>query len=355
MVGDGLGAGAREATRLAAVGRHGELAMDALRYAGWVRTSPRDPDELVTDSAAAATALATGVRTRNGSVGVDRRGEPVTSLLDHARRLGKATGLVTTSEVTDATPAAFGAHVTKRGRHRQIARQYVRSSRPDVVLGGGADRWSPKLLERAESAGWQHVTTRRGLARAPGPKVLGLFAERRMFDRGPEGTGRYDPQVPLRAMTRKALDILAADDDGFFLVIEEEGIDEMAHENNARLTIRATRAFDRTVRLVHRFARRNPGTLVVVLGDHVTGGMAVERRGQHRGLDGPFRVKGSKLEFFVDWTGRAHTGEATPLNAEGPGARRLARSQHLTHVHDVVLDVLRGSAGASRARADGVR
>src|SRR5690606_26074279 len=120
LIGDGLGIGAREATRLV----HGELAMDELRFAGWVRTSPADPDAAVTASAAAATALATGVRTRNGSVGVDRRGRARDSLLDLARRSGRSTGLVTTAEVTDATPAAFGAHVADRDRHARIARQY---------------------------------------------------------------------------------------------------------------------------------------------------------------------------------------------------------------------------------------
>jgi len=346
MVGDGLGAGAREATRLVTVGARGRLAMDRLEFAGWVRTDSADRERAVTDSAAAATALATGVRTRNRAVGIDRHGEPVRSLLERAKHRGMATGIVTTSEVTDATPAAFAAHVRKRGRHTAIARQYVRETKPDVILGGGAALWPAKLLARAERAGWELVRSRRELRESRSPRVLGLFSDREMFDAGPEGSrAQYAPDVPLRALTAKALEILSADDDGFFLVVEEEAIDEMAHANNAELTIAATAAFDQAVATVLRFARDNPQTLVVVLGDHETGGMAVESVPEGslpRGVDGPFRIEGSERELVVDWTGRAHTGSATPLSAEGPGAERLARAQHLTDVHDVVLEVLRG-------------
>lgn len=338
-----MGLGAREAARLAKVGRSGRLQMDRLRWTGLVRTDPGDPRHAVTDSAAAATAFATGVRTRNGAVGVRRDGTRVRSLLDDARRLGRATGLVTTSEVTDATPAAFGAHVRQRDAHRRIARQYVRHSRPDVVLGGGARRWGPRLRDEAADRGWELVRDAAGLDAVRGPKVLGLFAPGRMFTAGPEGRGDYDPPVRLRDMTAKALELLSADDDGFFLLVEEEGIDEMAHANNARLTIAATRAFDAAVGVVRRFARENPGTLVVVVGDHETGGMAVERRparGEGADTDGPFDVAGTRLDFFVDWTSTAHTGAATPLTAQGPGARHLARNQHATHVHDVLRAAL---------------
>ncbi|MCU1430933.1 MAG: Alkaline phosphatase, partial [Actinotalea sp.] len=108
VVGDGLSMAARDATRLATVGQDGQLAMDSLRYAGWTYTDSADPEDAVTDSAAAATAFATGVRTLNGAVSVDVDGNPVTTLLEEAGDLRKATGLVTTAQVTDATPAAFG-------------------------------------------------------------------------------------------------------------------------------------------------------------------------------------------------------------------------------------------------------
>ena len=143
LQGDGTGIAHRELVRLATVGQDAELAMDTLDVSGWVHTDPDDPLETVTDSAAAATACATGVRTDNGAVGVDVDGRPVTSLLERARDMGKATGLVTTSQVTAATPAAFGSHVLDRADQSEIARQHLEETRPDVVLGGGEDRWLP--------------------------------------------------------------------------------------------------------------------------------------------------------------------------------------------------------------------
>jgi len=121
--GDGLGLSHRELIRLATVGKDGELAMDGLEYAGWTTTDSADPEDAVTDSAAGATAFASGVRTSNGAVGVDADGNRAPTLLEHARRAGKATGLVTTAQVTDASPAAFGAHVPDRGDQSEIARQ----------------------------------------------------------------------------------------------------------------------------------------------------------------------------------------------------------------------------------------
>lgn len=380
LVGDGLGIGARQAIRLATVGPDEQLAMERLRYAGWTATDSADPVEAVTDSAASATAFATGVRTYNGAVGVDVDGEPVPTLLEQARALGKATGLVTTAQVTDATPASFGAHVADRDDQTEIARQLLEESRPDVVLGGGEDWWHPEgdegaypddpddprpevsrssignLVERAQELGYEYVSTPEELAASRSSRLLGLFANEEMFEQAPEGQGdEYDPVVPLADMTAKALDVLSRDREGFFLLVEEEGIDEMAHHNSAPLMVAAGQAFDETVALVHRFAKRHPGTLVVV-GDHETGGVAVENvdpddeSGDPTSTsdevlqsleDGPFPVAGTDLELVVDWTTSGHTGGATPLDAEGPGAERLARAQHSTDVHDVLLDLMR--------------
>ncbi|MBF0689464.1 MAG: alkaline phosphatase [Cellulomonas sp.] len=382
VVGDGLGIAARDAIRLATVGQDGRLAMDGLRHAGWTRTDSADPEEAVTDSAASATAFATGVRTYNGAVSVDVDGTPVPTLLEHAQRLRKATGLVTTAQVTDATPAAFGAHVPDRADQSEIARQYVDVTRPDVILGGGEDWWYPEgdegahpddpddprpevsrstagdLVARAQAVGYDYVTTAEELAATRSDRVLGLFANEEMFEQAPEGQGdEYAPTVPLATMTAKALDVLSRDRQGFFLLVEEEGVDEMAHANNAARAIQAGQALDETVALVRDFADRHPGTLVVVVGDHETGGLAVENvdaedeSGDTASTDpavtqsledGPFPVAGSDLQFTVDWTTGSHTGGATPLTAQGPGADRLARTQHSTDVFDVLRDVMRG-------------
>ncbi|KQY44389.1 alkaline phosphatase [Cellulomonas sp. Root137] len=382
MVGDGLSIAAREATRLATVGQDGQLEMDSLRYAGWTHTDSADPEEAVTDSAAGATAFAAGVRTYNGAVSVDVDGNPVKTLLEYANDLRKATGLVSTAQVTDATPAAFGSHVPDRGDQSEIARQFIEVTKPDVILGGGEDWWYPvgdpgaypddpadprpevskstigNLVELAEGAGYDYVSTPAELAATDSEKILGLFANEEMFEQFPEGQGdEYAPVVPLTDMTAKALEVLSQDRRGFFLMVEEEAIDEMEHANNAALTLKAGQALDATVALVRQFAASHPGTLVVVVGDHETGGLAIENvsssdesgdptstvPGVLQSLeDGPFPIANSDLQFTIDWTTSGHTGAATPLTAEGPGAERLARSQDNTDVFTVVLDAMRG-------------
>lgn len=381
MVGDGLSIAARDAIRLSTVGQDGQLAMDTLRYAGWTYTDSADPEDAVTDSAASATAFATGVRTYNGAVSVDLDGNPVTTLLERAKALRKATGLVTTSQVTDATPAAFGAHVPNRSDQSEIARQYVEESRPDVILGGGEDWWYPvgdegvfepvpdddpaeiskstvgNLVERAQDTGYTYVSSAEELAATDADRLLGLFANEEMFQQKPEGQGdEYDPLVSLHDMTAKALDVLSRDRHGFFLLVEEEAIDEFEHANNAERTLQAGRSLDETVALAQEFAAHHRGTLVLVVGDHETGGLQIENvdADDESGdpanpsadvtqslEDGPFAVAGSDLQFTVDWTTGSHTGAATPLTAEGPGAERLARAQDATDVHDVVADLMR--------------
>src|SRR5918995_4787695 len=144
FIGDGMGTSQRDLIRYATVGTEGQLAMDSMPYAGRSETSPLDPEAFVTDSAAGGTAIASGVKTFNGAVGIDVDENPVPSVLERAREAGKATGLVTDSQITDATPASFGSHIADRDKQSEIARQYIEESKPDVILGGGEDYWYPE-------------------------------------------------------------------------------------------------------------------------------------------------------------------------------------------------------------------
>jgi alkaline phosphatase len=370
--GDGMGIAARELIRLATVGQDGELAMNRMDVTGLVHTDSADVEEAVTDSAAAATAYATGVRSYNGAIGVDVDGNSVPTLLEQARDAGKATGLVTTSQVTDATPAAFGSHVLDRSDQSEIARQYIEETRPDVILGGGEDFWLPagtagdwpdnpatdpteqskgtagNLVERAQELGYTYVSDADGLAGAPSGPLLGLFANEEMFEHRNEGEGDlYEPSVPLKTMATKALDVLSQDEDGFFLLIEEEGIDEMEHHGNATLTVKAGAALDDTVAMALDFAVRTPGTLVLVIGDHEAGGLAIEsvdeedENGTGDQAEDTIPIANSDLSMTIDWSTGGHTGAAVPVTAEGPGADRLAGFIRNTDVHHAVQYALR--------------
>jgi alkaline phosphatase len=365
FIGDGMGTSHRDLIRYSTVGTERQLAMDSMPVAGRSETSPLDPEAFVTDSAAGGTAIAPGVKTFNGAAGVDVDKNPVQSVLELAKQSGKAAGLVTDSQVTDATPASFGAHVPDRDKQSEIARQYIEESRPDVILGGGEDYWYPEgepgaypdepevdpeeksvgsegnLVKEAQDSGYQYVTNVAELRTASGPRLLGLFANEEMFQQAPEGEDAvYDPVVSLPEMTQKAIDILSQNPDGFFLMVEEEGIDEMAHQSNAGLVIKAGRQLDEAVKVGQCFAQSDPDTLVIVTADHETGSLAIEDTNEIQSdpaypnesgagrtkEDGPFRVANSDKKFLVDWTTTNHTAEDVPVTAMGPGARTWSAS-----------------------------
>ncbi|GAB94997.1 alkaline phosphatase [Kineosphaera limosa] len=376
FVGDGMGASHRTFIQYVNVGPGAKLEMDSMPIAGRSQTFPHDPKAMVTDSAAGGTALATGVKTYNGAIGVDVDGKPVQSVLELAAKHGKSTGLVTTSQVTDATPAAFGAHVKDRGEQSLIAKQFLEISKPQVILGGGEDRWLPpgtpgafpdapaenpkekssgtegNLIEKAQQLGYAYVSDAAGLKATTSNKILGLFANEEMFQQNPEGQGDiYDPIVSLPDMTSKAISTLSRNKKGFFLMVEEEGIDEMAHKSNATMVAKAGKQLDDAVSVAKRFAQKHGDTLVIVVADHATGGLAIEdvpelqddpgypnERGEGRTAeDGPFSAPGTDRKFMVDWTTSNHTAEDVPLTAMGPGSQLLSGVYPNTHVHDVMV------------------
>ncbi|HWS37995.1 MAG TPA: alkaline phosphatase [Actinoplanes sp.] len=356
--GDGMGAAAREAARLYYAGPRGTLTMDGFPASGRLTTSPDDPAKIVTDSAAGASAWSTGVATYNGAISVGPDGDPLPALGVQAKQSGRATGLVTTAQVTDATPAAFFANAKDRAAQDDIARQYLEKSKPDVILGGGEDWWLPAgkpgvhrdkpaedpeegsrgtkgdLIAQARQNGYQYVSTRAQLNAAKPGKLLGLFANEEMFQQNPEGKGDvYRPSVDLATMTRKALDTLSRDADGFFLLVEEEAVDEFAHDDNGRRVLQAMGELEKAVAVAKAFAVDHPDTLVVVTGDHETGGLAIE---DYPGGDGPFPVKGTELKFWIDWTTKGHTGQSVPVTAFGPGSERFNGQHPNTYVHEVL-------------------
>lgn len=378
-MGDGMGPAHRDAIQLATVGPYSRLAMDRLPVEGMVGTNSADPETFVTDSAAAATSLATGVKTYNGAIGVDSDEQVVRNIVEQAKASGKSVGLVTTSQVTDASPAGFAAHVEDRDLQSEIARQYIEDTKVDVILGGGEDRWYPRgnegafpdnppedpseqssstegnLVKRAKDLGYRYVTDEEGLDNARGKKVLGLFANEEMFQQRPEGQGaRYNPRVPLPVMTKEAIRLLSRDKQGFFLFVEEEATDEMSHSNNAPLVIKSGQKLDKAVTVADNFVARDKQTLQIVTADHECGGLTVEALddpaypdengdeipGNISGEDGPFDVAHSDYKFIMDWTTTGHTGVDVPLTADGPSSKRLSGNYENTHVYDAMASAI---------------
>ena len=371
LIGDGMGQAHRFAAQLLAAGLHGRLAMDRLPFVGQMATMSADPSSFVTDSAAAATAIATGVKTLNGSVSIDHNGHERTTILELARDSGRSVGLVSTCQITDATPAAFAAHVPHRADQSEVARQYVEHTAVDVILGGGAAHWYPcgsplpeslrigaschgvgsdgDLVTLAGQRRYEFVSDAASLRacldrrrREPAGPLLGLFAAQEFFVQTAEGFGAvYDPPVSLADLTSAAIEILARNPTGFFLMVEESAIDRMAHRNNAPLTLKGVLELDRAVQVAMAFASRVPDTLIVVTADHECGGLAVAGSEDQpypyepggglldtmlAGEDGPFPVADSDHGFVVGWATTGHTAAPVPITASGPGAELLTGS-----------------------------
>lgn len=226
----------------------------------------------VTDSAAGGTAMATGQKTNNGMIATAPTGEKLPTILQAARANGKGTGLVTTTTITYATPAAFASHVKKRTDEANIAPQLI-SNKVDVLLGGGKKFFSESLLKKAQEEGYQLVTDQNMLRKTKvEKKVLGLFSEEAL---SPELDRHYTDQPSLADMTMRAIDHLKKKKKGFFLMVEGGQIDWAGHANDPVWAMKDIEAFEEAVKVAKQFAEEDQNTLIVIAGDHDTGGFSV--------------------------------------------------------------------------------
>ncbi|MCU0225750.1 MAG: alkaline phosphatase [Acidobacteria bacterium] len=347
MVGDGMGFSYVTAARLAKGGVGGPpLSFETLERFGYQWTF--SSNGLIADSAATSSAWACGAKFANGALCWFHDGRPApSSLLDLARASGRATGLVATSTITHATPAAFGASVPHRECEPEIARQYLADAKPDLLLGGGRARFqSPAkdacggggadYLELAKRAGYAVVTTAAELRAANGPgKLLGLFAAEGMTRVQARPPGTTEPT--LAEMTGAALSRLAQDRDGFFLMVEGSQIDWGGHENDLGYAVSELLAFDDAVRVVQDWiaARRDRAaeTLLIVLADHETGGLSLVGPADRPAGNGP-------LAATPRWATTGHTAADAPIWSSGPGSAALGGLIDNTKIYEVVRGAL---------------
>lgn len=299
FVGDGLSPAHRVAARLLSKGivegrAGGRLAIDDMPQMALVSTA--GSDSIITDSANAASAYATGHKAAVNAMGVyaDRTPDPlddpkVETLASLAkRRLGLWIGIVTNTEVEDATPAAVIAHTRRRAAYDDIVAQSF-AAQPEVLMGGGSAYFLPKsaagkrkdevdYLAKFRDAGYSVVTTSTELAAAgktEPPKLLGLFApgnmdgvlDRRFLKGG--GVAKNPDQPDLTEQVAVALDVLSKNDAGFFLMVESGMIDKYAHALDMERAVYDTIMLDNAVRQTREWAKaRGDDTLILVVADH---------------------------------------------------------------------------------------
>lgn len=242
---------------------------------------------IVTDSASAGTAFATGHKTYNAAISVSNEdiSKPFASIIEAAEVTGKATGLVTTARITHATPAVYASHVRSRDNESAIASQYLDSG-VDVLMGGGKQffvtkdekgkRSDKNILADFQAKGYslvENTASLNALSAKTTTKVLGLFGNSHVAY-VPDRTS----EIPsLSAMTKKAIDILSKDKDGFVMMIEGGRIDHAGHANDLPTTVQEVLDFDAAFKAAIEFARKDGNTSVVVSADHETGGLSLSR------------------------------------------------------------------------------
>lgn len=284
MVGDGMGPAYNSAYRHFADNPDTEeienTAFDQ-HLKGQQKTDPRDSKENVTDSAASATAFSSGVKTYNGAVGVDNDKNNLTSVLEQAKENGKSTGLVVTSEVTDATPAAYAANVDSRDKKDEIATQFYDQRingqhTVDVILGGGEKYFGSEngnLKNKFAQDGYDVVENKEALLNAQSDQVLGLFAEENM----PLQIDASNDDPRLSEMQSVALQKLEKNQNGFFLMVEGSSIDKSGHPNDITGVMSEMSGFEDAFSQAIAYAETHPDTLVVATADHSTGGLTLAK------------------------------------------------------------------------------
>lgn len=326
FIGDGMGAAQIEAASHYATGEAEGLGFQRFPIRTDVATG--NVYSRVTDSAAAATAMATGTKVANGAISVARpgSGEELTTIFELARDAGLATGFVTTASVTHATVAAFAAHEPRREWYNRIADDYLEQTRPNVIFGGAGRGVS---VESFGDAGYEVATDTRSLLGLASTKGNGQHFAALLGDGHlpyvADGRGGL-PGLP--ELTAVAVGLLQDDPDGFLLVVEAARIDHAGHDNDLTRLVPELLELEQTVDLVLSFPETADSTLVIVTSDHETGGL--------------FGVIGRGVGRLPEasWSTGGHTGVDVPLYATGPGADEFASVRDNTEIFERMREAL---------------
>ena len=343
LIGDGMGFGAVSSLLLS------EDSVTGFEQAPVIGLSETcSANNYVTDSPAGGTALACGVRTKNGYLGVDPEGKPLTSILRKAQAMGKRSGIVVNTVLTEATPAAFYAGVTSRSMSFDIAKQFTESG-VDVAIGAGLEPFikrpdSLDLTATLINKGYDVHLDWKTVLNTTSKKFVGILPMGDVHRRNESGnttagaadgaevclaaklaasseengdtTRLSEPTVYLEKATAKALEVLSNDNrQGFFLMIESAIIDGYGHNNDSEGMIEEMKEFDNTLRQLVAYVNQHPETLLVVTADHETGGTGVSYKSYEVGSTTPVQ-----LSFST----KGHTGTVVPVFAYGAGAEAFA-------------------------------
>ena len=321
LIGDGMGLGEVSASLF-----YQDQASNFERFStiGLIKTS--SSSELVTDSAAGATAFASGVKTYNGAIGVDQDSISVGTIIEHLEKNDFNTGLISTSSITHATPACFYAHSKSRNYYEDIA-LFLPTSNIDFFAGGGLkffkNRKDGKDLFDALKTNDYDLHTEE-LPETISEKKQAILLANNSMPKMLEGRGDFLPDA-----TKLALDKFSNNETGFMLVVEGSQIDWGGHDNDADYLITEQLDFDKTIGVALDFAMQNGETLVLVTGDHETGGFTLAAEKNDYNIIVP--------KFA---TGR-HSATMIPVFAQGPGASVFGGIYENTAIYHKLMALLK--------------
>jgi alkaline phosphatase len=303
FIGDGMGVSQVFSGMTA---NKGNLNLEYLKYIGFSKTQAYD--DFITDSGAGATAIASGVKSYNGAIGVNHDTVKVPTLIELAEAKGLSTGLIATSSITHATPACFISHQKSRSLHEAIALDFLQTD-IDVVIGGGRRYFANRsdgvsLFPLLQKSGYKIITNRSQLTMNNEHKFYALLNEGSL----PKAKERKNF---LTHATQVALNLLEKNEKGFFLMIEGSQIDWGGHENDTNYIVEEMLDMDRAIGAALEFAAQKGQTLIICTADHETGGMALESGNTDAG------------QIEADYTSSGHTAVMVPVFSIGPGAEEF--------------------------------
>ncbi len=321
MIGDGMGVSQVYAGYTA---NKGNLNLEKATSTGFSKTS--SADSYITDSGAGATAISIGKKTFNAAIGLNAKGKPETTILESAEANGLSTGLVSTSEITHATPASFIAHAKSRYDSLAIASAFVGSG-IDIFIGGGRNHFesygdSINFSDSLREEGYTIVYDLYSIKNRD-KNNIGCLAADGHLPSVLNGRGDF-----LTEATRISLLKLSKNEKGFFIMIEGSQIDWGGHSNNMKYVASEMIDFDRAVGEALAFADKNPGTLVIVTSDHETGGLSL--------VDGDIAMGQVSGTFGTT----NHTGVMVPVFAYGPGAEEFSGMYENTEIYFKMMKLL---------------
>ena len=348
LISDGMSLTQVSTYRLLKGGPNERIAVDKFPVSGIVLT--HSENAIVTDSASSATAFSTGRKTNNGALGLDEDNKILENFTEIIDRYGYVSSLISTSEITHATPAAYASHVDLRWKTDEISLQMM-ESKVMTILGGGRHFFLPEdlggkrsdglnLLEQMESS--RMVMTEKkeldSFDHSDLGKVVGLFADEALRDKEKSENHVFEPSSSemLNFAINRSEKFNENGCKGFFIMLEGSQVDWAGHANDLNYLKREMQDFDEAVELALDYATQNPDTLVIATADHETGGLLIESSSPT-----DYTAPEVKFSFNTGIGYGSHTGVPVPVYAYGPGSENFTGTLDNTDIFYAMLEAVK--------------